>query len=194
MGRKLFDLNLNANPNLDKRVAIGEDGEQSENMTMQQFLDFTTTNLDVYTQAEINTLLLNYLSKTNLTVYTPTQPTHPATKGYVDDGGIIVAWASLTAGTDVTIVNGKASQVGKMITVTCEYKSAAGTFADKTVLTLPVSIGLSTVDIDFGGTNSSTSNQQGQQLYIPAGTRTIKLRNAGDDQVFYSFCVTYPAI
>jgi hypothetical protein len=102
--RKLFGLDLNANPELTDRIAIGQVGSLSENMTMQQLLDFTTTNLDVYTQAQINTLFLNYISKTNLAIYTPTLDYHPATKKYVDDGIGIVnntleqGWTQLSNG------------------------------------------------------------------------------------------------
>ena len=192
--KDLFGLDLDGNPDLSKRIAHGEVGSIDKNMTLSQLITLVTSNIDVYTTEDVNNLLLNYLSKTNLAAYTPTLEFHPATKGYIDGGGIVVPWASLTAGVDVTMVRGKASQVGKVITVTCEYKSGAGSSAGKTVLTIPAQIGVSTVDIDFGGVNESSQNQAGQQLYIPAGSRTVKIRNGGDDQIFYSCSVTYPAI
>jgi hypothetical protein len=83
--RKLFGLSLNATPVLDYRVAIGKVGTPSENMTMQQLLDFTTLNLNVYSKTEVDNLFTNYLSKTNLIAYTPTLDTHPATKKYADE-------------------------------------------------------------------------------------------------------------
>lgn len=83
--RKGFGLDLNATPPLTRRIIIGEVGALSENMTMQQLSDFVTTNLDVYTTTEIDGFFTNYLSKTNLSAYTPTLDTHPATKKYADE-------------------------------------------------------------------------------------------------------------
>jgi len=83
--RLLFDLSLNATPPLTRRIAIGEAGALSENMTLPQFAAFVTENIDTYTKGEINSLLNNYLAKNNLASYTPSQNYHPATKKYVDD-------------------------------------------------------------------------------------------------------------
>ena len=105
--RKLFGLDLNATPSLDFRIAMGKVGSPSANMTMQQFLDFTTSNLDVYSTTEIDNFFSNYISKTNLTVFIPTLDYHPSTKKYVDDK---------TSGTQntssaITVVGGVKTQV-----------------------------------------------------------------------------------
>lgn len=191
--RKLFGLDLNATPTLDFRVAVGKVGSPSENMTMQQLLDFTTLNLDVYTQSEVDDLFTNYIAKNNLLVYTPTQNYHPATKKYVDDGGVIVPWVNLTANASTIITRGKVSQVGKMITITCIFELNTVT-ANTTILTIPNSIGTSTVNIDFIAGDRDSEGEEVLELYIPIGTRTIKLREAGNTPNDYTFTVTYPAI
>lgn len=191
--RKLFGLDLNATPSLNFRIPIGKVGSPSENMTMQQLLDFTTINLSVYSKTEVDNYFTNYLSKTNIVTYTPTLDTHPATKGYVDAGGVIVSWVNLTANASTIITRGKASQVGKMITLTCIFKLNTTT-ANTTILTIPSSIGLATVNIDFIAGDRDSEGEEVLELYIPTGTRTIKLREGGNTPNDYTFTVTYPAI
>lgn len=83
--KKLFNLNVVPDPALDFRVALGKDGQLSINIPLSDFITLITSNLEVYTIDQINDLLLNFLAKTNLTPYTPTQQYHPATKKYVDE-------------------------------------------------------------------------------------------------------------
>lgn len=192
--RKAFDRDLNPNPDLDFRILIGKLGFLSENIELQQFFDLIISRLDVYNKEEINTLLVNYLAKNNLTAYTPTEPYHPATKKYIDDGGQIVSWQNATAGSNITNFYCKVSQVGKFVTITCEYKSTSNSVAGKTIATLPAVIDTASVDISFSASSYEAQDSEGQQLYIPAGGRNIKLKYNGDDGYIYSFCVTYPVI
>lgn len=83
--RKLLNLTLDATPPQTYRIAIGENGVQSKNIQIDQFITLIKNDLNVYTQAEVNTLLTNYLSKSNVILYSPTLDYHPATKKYVDD-------------------------------------------------------------------------------------------------------------
>ena len=193
MTKKLFDLDLNATPSLTQRVAIGKSGELSENMTLQQFFDFVTNGLDVYDKDEVDDLLSNYLAKNNLTSYTPSQDYHPATKKYVDDGGEVVGWTNLTASSGTSITRAKVSQVGKMITITALF-SLGTTTANSTILTIPSTIGTATINIDFIAGDRDSEGEEILELYIPSGTRTIKLREAGNTPNDYSFTITYPAI
>jgi hypothetical protein len=193
MTKKLFDLSLNATPDLTKRVAIGNSGELSENMTLQQFFDFVTNGLDVYDKGQVNVLFENYLAKNNLAAYTPTLSTHPATKGYVDGDYNNVEWVSMIAGTNATILSGSVAQRNGMVTITCRFKMSSGTSAGDILLKLPTSISTSSVIQDFGATNGNTSGDEGDILYIPAGSRNIITRggyvSANNE---FSIHITYP--
>lgn len=167
--RKLFGLDLNATPDLSRRVAIGEVGVQSENMTMQQFLDFTTTNLDVYTQTEINNLFLNYISKTNLTSYTPTQDFHPSTKKYTDDKSN-ASYVSITSfGSNTSGGLGKVAQADNVVHFSGKFTDD-GFLDGNTAFTLPLSISPPLVDIYIHAGNISGGGSA--RLKISAGSRS----------------------
>jgi hypothetical protein len=188
MGRKLFDLALNATPPLTRRVGIGESGISSENMTMQQLLDFTTTNLDVYTQAEIDTFLLNYLSKTNLTPYTPTLDYHPATKKYVIDGGESTSWLNMTAGAGATVIYAKVAQSNNHVIGTAKFTLNSGG-SGVSVLNIPGSIDTSTINIYIPGTNADL--EASGAFKLDAGTRIIKTDDDVDGSRVYVINFSY---
>ena len=101
--RKLFNLNINNTPPSTRRLAFGEDGILSENITLAEFYNLIVDNLNVYDKTEIDNFFLNYLSKTNTITYVPTNSYHPATKNYVDnsiDGvtNVDQGWTELTNG------------------------------------------------------------------------------------------------
>lgn len=166
--RKLFGLDLSPTPSLDFRIAIGQVGSPSANMTMQQFLDFTTTNLDVYTTTQIDNLFSNYLAKNNLSTYTPTQDYHPSTKKYVDDKSK-ASYVSITSfGSNTSGGVGKASQTNNVV-------NFSGKFADdglqdgNTAFTLPASISAPIVDIYIHA--GSISGGGSARLKISSGSK-----------------------
>lgn len=189
MTKKLFDLTLNATPALTKRVGIGEAGSLSENMTLQQFLDFTTTNLDVYTQSQIDVFFGNYLAKDNLTVYNPSLDYHPSTKKYVDDKSN-ASYVSITSfGGNTSGGVGKVAQADNVV-------NFSGKFSDSdlqdgnTAFTLPSSISAPLIDIYIHA--GSISGGGSARLKISAGTKiaVVEDQESGTGAVM-SFNETY---
>lgn len=166
--RKLFDLGLNATPSLTRRIAIGELGALSENMTLEQLLAIVTTDLDVYTQDEVNALLLEYLSKTNLTPYTPTSDYHPATKKYVDDASNASYVTITNTGANVSNFIGRVAQADNVVTFNGKFDDNNLQDGD-TIFTLPVSITAPAVDIYFHCANPSGGG--GARIKIAAGSK-----------------------
>ena len=52
--RKLFNLNINNTPTSTRRLAFGEDGILSENITLAEFYNLIVDNLNVYDKTEID--------------------------------------------------------------------------------------------------------------------------------------------
>lgn len=73
---ELHDRTIDSVPDKTWRIAYGAPGEDTLNMTIQDFYD----NISVSVLYD-----WKYLSKTNVTSYTPTEDYHPATKKYVDE-------------------------------------------------------------------------------------------------------------
>lgn len=190
--RKLFGLNINNTPPDTRRIAFGEVGESSENMTLSNLYSIVESNLDVYNKTEIDGFFANYLAKDNLTVYTPTLDYHPATKVYVDRGFDNVNWSTVTAGANVNLFNVRVSQANGVVYLSGRYESTSNSVAGKIIFTLPLSITPPQVPIEFGATNRLSQNNEGNQLYIDTGSRDIRLRVDGDNGWEYSFNISYP--
>lgn len=99
---------------------------------------------------------------------------------------------SLSAGSDVTIYNSSVTVKNGIVMVTGRYKSTSNTTTGKTLLMLPLSSDKWPSNrVDFGGINTSTDQNEGQQMYIAANSPYIKLTDNGDDNVIYSFFFCY---
>ena len=190
--RKLFGLNINNTPPNTRRIAFGEVGESSENMTLSNLYSIVESNLDVYTKTEIDVFFANYLAKDNTIAYTPTLDYHPATKLKVDRGYDDVNWSTVTAGANVNLFNVFVSQANGVVYLTGRYESTSGSVAGKVILTLPLSITPPQIPIEFGAINRLSQNNEGNQLYIDSGSRDIRLRVDGDNNWEYSFNISYP--
>lgn len=190
--RKSFDLTLTSTPPDTFRLVVGEEGIPSENILLSVFYDLIKAQLDTYTQAEIATILTNYLAKTNSISYTPTQNYHPATKKYVDDGGLIIPWTNCNTAPSVTLTNCKASQVGVTVYVTGQF-SHSSVSTGALILTLPSTIAIPTIDI-YGTSSVKGANVATTPIQIEANTRNMIMQDGGNSGITYSFLITYPAI
>lgn len=189
--RKLFNLTLDATPLQTHRIAIGENGVQSKNIQIDQFITLVKADLDTYTQAEVNTLLTNYLSKTNVILYVPTEDNHPATKKYVDDGGLIVAWTDCVAAANITLTNCKASQVNNIVYVTGIFNASSASVG-AVIFTLPLTIDMCPTDWYDAGAEKS-NDRSITPLQLNANTRTVIMQSgSGGLGVDYYFSFSYP--
>ena len=118
---RLFEQSEETTPgDLTERLSYGKVASQTKNITWTNlvawlnsvlgFLKISSnlddlnnkatarTNLEVYSTTEIDDDLdlkadkTNVLEKDNTTAFTPTSSYHPATKSYVDNGGISIPW------------------------------------------------------------------------------------------------------
>ena len=199
--RKLFGLGINNTPPSTRRLAIGEAGSLAENITLGEFYNLVSAQLNVYTVTEVDDLFNNYISKTNTTSYTPTSDYHPATKKYVDDNvaGSTTPWTDLIPNTSVInyYPKAKVSERNGLVTITGIFAFIPDGNAinqENLVFTIPSSIPLCTQDIEIVCGQIIPGDEEVLVLYIPANTRNIRLRLRGDYPQEYYFTVTYPAI
>ncbi len=64
--KELFDLPLNASPDLTKRIAFGATGVADENMTFNQLFALVLDNSDTYSKKQVDEFFLNYLIRDTL--------------------------------------------------------------------------------------------------------------------------------
>ena len=83
-----------------------------------------------------------------------------------------------------------------MVTITGKFDTTSQPATDETLFTLPASIPTCSRNIYFGAIDSQAAGGEDEnyELYIPAGTRTIKNHIAGSSGNEAVFSVTFPAI
>ena len=93
-----------------------------------------------------------------------------------------------------TLVLSALSVLG-IVYFTGKFDTTSQPGTDETLFTLPSSIPTCTQDIFFPACDSNaSSSDENYELYIPAGTRTVKNHIAGSSGSLAVFSVTYPAI
>jgi hypothetical protein len=166
------------------------------------------TNLGVYSAGETDDLLDEKaglypevggaLGTANAVEFIPTTVWHPATKNYVDIGGISSGWLDGVRNSifvEPTDFSCKIARVGGFNTITGRLgiKAGEGATEGSLLVTLPISTELCTVDIYFVACDQN--NDENLELMIPANTRTIVISASNPSTgTTMNFHVTYPHI
>ena len=219
MARRQFEIGGDTTPELTNRIASGKAGTPTVNSTWQTvvtwlesvlgFLKTTSnlsdlnntttarTNLGVYSTTQVDAALndkadkTNVLEKDNTTTFTPTSNYNPATKKYVDDGGLRTSLLPCIIGSNISDFDVKAIQVGGIVYVKGQFRITSSPGAN-TIFTLPLQVNTPIDDWPFiiGDAVGASSELSG--CYIPSGTRTVKVADSSISGVG-TFSMSYPA-
>lgn len=223
MLKRLFERSSVTTPDLTTKLASGKAGEAATNITWQNVLTWlqdtalnflkpsnnlsdvssaitARTNLDVYDTGTIDTALglkansADVLEKTNTTSFAPTGDFNPATKKYVDEGGVKIDWA------DGTIISAKVDpgsfirccKVGPIVYVTGQIQLTATAADGEVLLRLPGTFPLFTENFYF----ASNDGGAGESIELRAGigSRDIIKGPNGQNDTFGFFGVAIPVI
>lgn len=206
MAKRLFEQGGDTTPVLTNRLASGKAGTTTTNSTWQTVVtwlesvlgflktnedladlnDTTTarTNLGVYSTTQVDASQAtkadktNVLEKDNTTTFMPTSNYNPATKKYVDEGGIRIAQANasiISGDVDAGASYCRVSRTGVYVNITGQVRFDSDASENDVVFRLPVQFPLFTVEWELPCSNATTDEVN--QLYTVIGTRDIAVRN-----------------
>lgn len=224
--KAIFSQPEDNNPALTNRLAHGNDTTASNTMSFSGLISWLESklgffkvsnnlsegnaatirnNINTYSKDEIDTKdalkadKSNVLELDNTDDYTPTLPTHPANKGYVDQSGALKTYTFYSKGDNVVEYSAKVRQRGNIVNITGYFRTDGADGSDETPLLIVSTVLVATFtppadDVYFTGVANwagSTDPSCKLKLRNFSGIVSILLTSSSSNNATYNFNVTY---